>query len=206
MVCAPERGERPGRLGDRRRAGGARWRRGSRARRPGSHCAVVARSARFVLPAPVANAVVAAAGTWALAKAAKAYGDARFLVARSSAVRPDLVLGCARPSHGRDDAEHRAGRGAPSARRGRCLVRVPGVDAGPDRRRGTPSSSRGPGRASPSACAPFAPACAASARSCLSSTSRAVTRVPGHARRSTASLSTQVVSTMVLNPRSARPE
>ena len=34
----------------------------------------VARTARFVLPAPVANAAVAAAGTWALARAARAYG------------------------------------------------------------------------------------------------------------------------------------
>jgi hypothetical protein len=34
-----------------------------------------ARTARFVLPAPVANAVVAAAGTWALAKATRIYGS-----------------------------------------------------------------------------------------------------------------------------------
>lgn len=37
----------------------------------------VARTARFVLPASVANAVVAAAGTWALAGAAKAFGARR---------------------------------------------------------------------------------------------------------------------------------
>lgn len=35
----------------------------------------VARTAQFVLPSPVANAVVAAAGTWALAKATKVYGS-----------------------------------------------------------------------------------------------------------------------------------
>lgn len=35
----------------------------------------VARTARFVVPAPVANAAVAAAGTWALARAAKAFAD-----------------------------------------------------------------------------------------------------------------------------------
>jgi len=35
----------------------------------------VARTARFVLPSPVANAVVAAAGTWALAKATTIYGS-----------------------------------------------------------------------------------------------------------------------------------
>lgn len=35
----------------------------------------VARTARWVVPAPVANAIVAATGTWALAKAAKVYSS-----------------------------------------------------------------------------------------------------------------------------------
>ena len=113
-------------------------------------------------------------------------------------VRPDQVLGCARTDHGNDDAEHGAGRGAVAARGSRRVVRVPRVHPRSDRRRDTPSSSRGRGRACHSACV----RCARGARGFVLPLPD---RGPSGRRWARLVACRQVMSTEVLNPRSARP-
>ena len=94
----------------------------------------LARTAGRSLPVPLVNAVVAAGGTWALAKAIEALharAQSPLVTPRIGSVRRG-TYDARGPSDGRSDAGHGAGRRAATARRSRRVVRVPRVHARSD--------------------------------------------------------------------------
>ena len=118
----------------------------------------VARSARRVLPAKVADPLVAAAGTFAFAQpcACSERGSRPVSPHRAdfrgvpSGPGP-TIRAEGTPRTRRDDGGHRAGRRATSARRGRRVVRIPRVDPWPGRDAvlGARAVGMGPPRATP---------------------------------------------------------